>query len=123
MTDSVPEHTDVLVIGAGPGGYAAAFEAARLGLDVTLVNDEAEPGGVCLRRGCIPSKTLLHLTELTHAAHAAGDFGLQFEPPRVDLDRIRERKDNVIGQLTGGGRATLQTARRASDPGPRAFRG
>lgn len=102
MTDSVPKRTDVLVIGAGPGGYAAAFEAARLGLDVTLVNDEAEPGGVCLRRGCIPSKTLLHLTELTHAADAAADFGLTFEPPSVDLDTVRKRKDKVINQLTGG---------------------
>lgn len=102
MTDSPPKRTDVLVIGAGPGGYAAAFEAARLGLDVTLVNAEAEPGGVCLRRGCIPSKTLLHLTEVTHAADAASAFGLHFEPPRVELDTVRERKDRVIGQLTGG---------------------
>lgn len=103
MADNdIPQCTDVLVIGAGPGGYAAAFEAAKLGLDVTLVNDEAEPGGVCLRRGCIPSKTLLHLTELVHAADAAGTFGLTFDAPKVDLDTIRDRKNKVIDQLTGG---------------------
>lgn len=103
MADNeIPEHTQVLVIGAGPGGYAAAFEAARLGLDVTLVNDEDAPGGTCLRRGCIPSKTLLHLAELTHAANAAGAFGLKFKPPQVDLDAVRSRKNKVINQLTGG---------------------
>ncbi|MDN5937396.1 MAG: dihydrolipoyl dehydrogenase [Salinisphaera sp.] len=102
MSADLPDHAELLIIGAGPGGYAAAFEAARLGLDVTLVNDEDQPGGVCLRRGCIPSKTLLHLTELTHAAEAAAAFGLRFEPPRIDLDTIREQKNQVIAQLTGG---------------------
>lgn len=103
MADNeLPEHTDVVIIGAGPGGYAAAFEAARLGLNVTLVNDEDQPGGTCLRRGCIPSKTLLHLSELTHAANAAGAFGLKFKPPQIDLDAIRQRKNKVIKQLTGG---------------------
>ncbi|HET7315392.1 dihydrolipoyl dehydrogenase [Salinisphaera sp.] len=100
--NDIPQHTDVLVIGAGPGGYAAAFEAVRHGLDVTLVNEEEALGGVCLRRGCIPSKTLLHLNELVHATEAAASVGLTFEPPQVDLDTIREHKDSVIGQLTGG---------------------
>lgn len=99
---NIPDKTEVLVIGAGPGGYAAAFEAARLGLDVTLVNEEAELGGVCLRRGCIPSKTLLHLNELVHAAETAASAGLTFEPPTVDLDTIRKHKNSVIDQLTGG---------------------
>src|SRR5699024_948444 len=101
-TNAIPERTDVLVIGAGPGGYAAAFEAVRLGLDVTLVSDEDQTGGACLRRGCIPSKTLLHLSELTHAADAAGVSGLKFKPPQVDLVAIRHHKDKVIRQLTGG---------------------
>ncbi|TBW49385.1 dihydrolipoyl dehydrogenase [Marinobacter halodurans] len=100
--NELPTRTEVLVIGAGPGGYAAAFEAARLGRDVTLVNEEDELGGVCLRRGCIPSKTLLHLSELVHATKAAASAGLTFESPRVELDRIREHKDSVIDQLTGG---------------------
>lgn len=100
--NDIPEKTEVLVIGAGPGGYAAAFEAAKLGHDVTLVNEEDELGGVCLRRGCIPSKTLLHLTELIHATNAALDFGLEYDPPGINRDRIRERKDEVIGQLTQG---------------------
>lgn len=96
------EHTELLVIGAGPGGYAAAFEAVRLGLDVTLVNEEDALGGVCLRRGCIPSKTLLHLNELVHAAAGVADAGLRFGAPEVDLEAIRERKDGVIDQLTSG---------------------
>ncbi|HLQ85710.1 MAG TPA: dihydrolipoyl dehydrogenase [Salinisphaeraceae bacterium] len=102
MADELPKSTDLLVIGGGPGGYAAAFEAAWLGLDVTLVNAEDALGGVCLRRGCIPSKTLLHLNELVHSAAAAADAGLSYEPPSVDLDTLREHKDKVIKQLTSG---------------------
>jgi len=98
----LPEQTDLLVIGGGPGGYAAAFEGARQGLDVTLVNNEDVLGGVCLRRGCIPSKTLLHLNELVHAAQAASDAGLLFAAPEVELDTIRQHKNAVIDQLTGG---------------------
>lgn len=103
MTDKeLPQSTDLLVIGAGPGGYAAAFEGVQLGLDVTLVNEEDALGGVCLRRGCIPSKTLLHLNELVHSAEAAAKVGLSYNPPSVDLDTIREHKDKVINQLTSG---------------------
>lgn len=99
---ALPECTELLVIGGGPGGYAAAFEGAALGLDVTLVNDEQALGGVCLRRGCIPSKTLLHFNELIHATATAGDAGLQFAAPDIDLDGIRNHKNHVIEQLTAG---------------------
>ena len=70
------QETDVLVIGSGPGGYAAAFRAADLGLDVTMVDTDDRPGGVCLFRGCIPSKTLLHVTELLYDASRAGEMGV-----------------------------------------------
>jgi dihydrolipoamide dehydrogenase len=72
------QETDLLVIGAGPGGYAAAFRAADLGLDVMLVDIAERPGGVCLHRGCIPSKTYLHLAELIHDARNAGSMGVSF---------------------------------------------
>lgn len=100
--NELPERTDVLVIGGGPGGYAAAFQAAELGLDVTLVDDEPKPGGVCLWRGCIPSKTLLYLTELLHAAEAAGPMGVKFGRPEVDIDAVRQWKEQVVDKLTGG---------------------
>lgn len=77
----LPVEADVLVIGGGPGGYAAAFRAADPGLDVTLVTDETRLGGVCLLRGCIPSKALLSLTEPITLAHEAGDRGLRFAAP------------------------------------------
>ncbi len=93
---------DVLVLGGGPGGYTAAFRAADLGLSVCLVEKEERLGGVCLNVGCIPSKTLLHAaTVIEEAAHAAA-FGVDFAPPRVDLDRLRAKKNEVIGQLTSG---------------------
>jgi dihydrolipoamide dehydrogenase len=98
----LPVETQVLVLGAGPGGYAAAFRAADLGLDVTLVSDEPRPGGVCLLRGCIPSKALLHLTELKLAAAEAGEMGLGFGETKVDLNRMRSWKDGVVDRLTGG---------------------
>jgi dihydrolipoamide dehydrogenase len=98
----LPVETEVLVIGGGPGGYAAAFRAADLGLDVTLVTDEPRLGGVCLLRGCIPSKTLLSLTELIAMAEAAPQRGLHFGPPRVDLEAVRAWKDKVIEQLARG---------------------
>ncbi|WP_217631926.1 dihydrolipoyl dehydrogenase [Thiohalomonas denitrificans] len=97
----LPVKTDLLVIGGGPGGYAAAFRAADLGLDVTLVSDEP-PGGVCLLRGCIPSKTLLYLAELLEASRAAESMGLRFGEPQIDLEGIGRWRDKVIGQLTRG---------------------
>jgi len=90
------------VIGGGPGGYPAAFLAADLGLQVTLIDPEPNPGGVCLYRGCIPSKALLHvakvITEAQHAAH----WGIKFSEPTIDLDMLREWKEGVVKKLTGG---------------------
>lgn len=94
--------TQVLVLGAGPGGYAAAFAAADLGLQVTLVDAEANPGGVCLYRGCIPSKALLHLAKLIEDAKEAPKWGVEFGEPRIDIDRVRAWKNEVVAQLTGG---------------------
>jgi dihydrolipoamide dehydrogenase len=96
------QETEVLVIGAGPGGYAAAFRAADLGLDVTMVDVEPRPGGVCLFRGCIPSKSLLFLTELLHDAQRAAEMGIRFGAPRIDLERVRAWKDQVIERLANG---------------------
>ncbi len=96
------QESKVVVIGAGPGGYVAAFRAADLGLEVTLVDTAPRPGGVCLFRGCIPSKTLLFLAQLVYDAERAASMGLTFAPPQVDLEAVRRWKDQVIDQLTGG---------------------
>lgn len=96
------EETEVLVIGGGPGGYAAAFRAADLGKEVTLVDVDPRPGGECLFRGCIPSKTLLYLTELIHDAARAQDMGIRFGEPRIDLVRLRAWKDQVIERMSHG---------------------
>jgi dihydrolipoamide dehydrogenase len=98
----LPIEAEVLVIGGGPGGYAAAFRAADLGLDVTLVTDEPRLGGVCLLRGCIPSKTLLSLTELGTMARAAAAKGLRFGEPEVDLEAMRHWKHDVVQRLANG---------------------
>ncbi len=96
------QHAEIVVIGAGPGGYPAAFAAADHGKKVVLVNEEKEPGGVCLQRGCIPSKALLHVAKLIHEAADAAEHGLTFGKPKIDLDKLRAFKNGVIGQLTGG---------------------
>jgi dihydrolipoamide dehydrogenase len=94
--------TQLVVIGAGPGGYAAAFHAADLGMQVTLVDPEPNPGGVCLYRGCIPSKALLHVAKLIGEAKHAAAWGVTFGAPKVDLEKLRAFKNGVVGKLTGG---------------------
>ena len=93
---------NLLILGGGPGGYAAAFLAADQGMHVTLVDEEKQLGGVCLLRGCIPSKTLLHLAKLISEVKHAGDWGLQFGEPTLDIAKIRAWKEKVTGNLTGG---------------------
>lgn len=93
---------ELVVIGAGPGGYAAAFLAADLGMQVALVDLDVNPGGVCLYRGCIPSKALLHVAKLVTESREAERWGVHFDAPRIDLERLRAWKDEVVGKLTGG---------------------
>jgi dihydrolipoamide dehydrogenase len=93
---------NIAVIGGGPGGYAAAFLAADLGMRVTLIDREQNPGGVCLYRGCIPSKALLHVAKLIDESRHAKNWGIEFGEPRIDVSRLRSFKDGVINKLTGG---------------------
>lgn len=92
----------LVVIGGGPGGYTAAFLAADLGMEVTLIDPEANPGGVCLYEGCIPTKALLHISKLVTEADLAKNWGVEFSKPRIDLDKVRSWKDNVVKKLTDG---------------------
>ena len=92
----------VIVLGAGPGGYSAAFLAADRGMRVTLIDENSRPGGVCLHRGCIPSKSLLHLSRLIEETRNAEAFGLKFQPPEIDLNRIREWSRGVISKMANG---------------------
>jgi len=94
--------TQLLVIGAGPGGYAAAFYAADKGLNVTLIDKSPNPGGTCLYRGCIPSKAYLHVTKILSEAKEAEKFGVTFEEPKIDIEKIRAFKDSVVTKLTKG---------------------
>ncbi len=96
------ENHQVVVIGAGPGGYRAAFMAADLGMQVTLIDPQANPGGVCLYRGCIPTKALLHLAKVKEEAMHASEWGLTFKEPKIDREKIKSWKDSVVTQLTGG---------------------
>jgi len=93
---------NIAVVGGGPGGYAAAFLAADLGMTVTLIDPELNPGGVCLYRGCIPSKALLHVAKLLEESHQAKDWGIDFAAPKIDLGRLRSWKEGVVKKLTGG---------------------
>ncbi|MGB4575655.1 MAG: dihydrolipoyl dehydrogenase, partial [Paludibacter sp.] len=97
-----PQGGRLVVIGGGPGGYAAAFYAADLGMNVTLVDLEKNPGGVCLYRGCIPSKALLHVAKLINEAKEAKEWGVDFGEPQIDIDKLRDFKNKVVNKLTGG---------------------
>lgn len=102
--DTPPEELscELLVLGAGPGGYSAAFRAADLGLDTIVVERYPILGGVCLNVGCIPSKALLHLTIAMEEAIGMARTGIDFAPPHIDIDKLRAHKVKVVGQLTGG---------------------
>jgi dihydrolipoamide dehydrogenase len=105
MADTTP----LVVLGAGPGGHAAAFLAADLGMQVTLIDEEVNPGGVCTFRGCIPSKALLHVAKLLAEAKHASQWGIDFGEPKIDIDRLRGFKQGVVDRLTGGlGQLTRQ---------------
>ena len=90
------------MIGAGPGGYAAAFYAADLGMKVTLIDNEKNPGGVCLYRGCIPSKALLHVAKLLEESKHAKEWGIEFGDAKVDINKLRDFKNRVVEKLTSG---------------------
>ncbi len=102
MTNLVEIEAEILVLGAGPGGYTAAFRAADLGKKVVLVEQSPVLGGVCLNVGCIPSKALLHAAKVIDEAHEMGGAGLGFAPPSIDLDKLRGWKNAVVQRLTGG---------------------
>ena len=124
--------TQLVVLGAGPGGYAAAFYAADLGMQVVLVDEEKNPGGVCLYRGCIPSKALLHVAKVIDEAKHADRWGVTYSEPKLDIDKLRGFKQGVVDKLTAGvggiakmrkvrfvqGRATLTGPRSMSIAGP-----
>ncbi|HEY1463934.1 MAG TPA: dihydrolipoyl dehydrogenase [Terriglobales bacterium] len=93
---------NIAVVGGGPGGYAAAFLAADLGMKVTLIDVEKNPGGVCLYRGCIPSKALLHVAKLIDESRHAKNWGIEFNEPKIDVARLRGFKEKVVNNLTGG---------------------
>src|ERR1035438_2155030 len=99
---SETSNLNIAVVGGGPGGYAAAFLAADLGMTVTLIDPELNPGGVCLYRGCIPSKALLHIAKLIEESQQAKNWGIEFGEPKIDLARLRSFKENVVKKLTGG---------------------
>ncbi|UBZ07973.1 dihydrolipoyl dehydrogenase [Salegentibacter mishustinae] len=96
------DRKELVIIGAGPGGYAAAFHAADLGIKVTLIDPEVNPGGVCLYRGCIPSKALLHLAKTKEEAMQASKWGMKFEEPKIDIKKIASWKEKVVKKLTEG---------------------
>src|SRR2546430_17651547 len=102
MADAAKQ-VQLLVIGAGPGGYPAAFHAADHGMKVTMVDSDPQPGGVCLNRGCIPSKALLHVAKLVHEVKELGAHGVTFGEPKFDLDKLRGFvQKSVIGKMNAG---------------------
>src|SRR6478736_3565252 len=94
--------TQLVVVGAGPGGYAAAFYAADLGMKVTLIEREKKLGGVCLNRGCIPSKALLYATHQIVNSRESAHRGITFAEPKIELDKLRTWKSSIIDKLAGG---------------------
>jgi len=101
-TEKKLDRAPLVIIGAGPGGYAAAFRAAELGLTVTLIDPEVNPGGVCLHRGCIPSKALLHVAKLVSEASESAEIGVGFAKPTIDVEKVRSWKNGVVEKLTAG---------------------
>lgn len=101
-TGKIDHETGLLVLGAGPGGYTAAFRAADLGMEVTLVDRWPSLGGVCLNVGCIPSKALLHAAKVIDEAESMGEFGVKFAAPEIDTVKLRDWKQSVVDRLTGG---------------------
>src|SRR6476660_9013400 len=97
-----PNTTEIVVVGAGPGGYAAAFYAADLGKKVILVERDKRLGGVCLNRGCIPSKALLHAAHTITSARESEHRGITFASPSIDTTKLRTWKDSIITKLSGG---------------------
>src|SRR5258707_14631780 len=97
-----PTQTQIVVVGAGPGGYAAAFYAADLGKKVILIERDQRLGGVCLNRGCIPSKALLHAAHTITAAREAEHHAITFASPTIDVTRLRTWKESIITKLSGG---------------------
>ncbi|MFW5656503.1 MAG: dihydrolipoyl dehydrogenase [Bacteroidota bacterium] len=102
MAKKLNDKKELVILGAGPGGYAAAFLAADKGLNVTVIDPEENPGGVCLYRGCIPTKALLYLSEVIRDAEEAGDMGVTFGKPDINHKKVNEWKIKVVKQLTGG---------------------
>ena len=102
VVGELTEETDLLVIGGGPGGYVAAFKAADLGVQVTIVDESPLLGGVCLREGCIPSKALLHVAHTIENAMHAASFGVSFDQPKIDVAKVRGFKQSVVERLCGG---------------------
>ena len=96
------KQVEIVVIGAGPGGYAAAFRAADLGKKVLLIDRDPSLGGVCLNRGCIPSKALLHISKVMDEAKALSKMGVSYNEPKIDIKTIREHKNRIVNQLNGG---------------------
>ena len=102
ISDLPEDAYDVVVLGGGPGGYPAAFDAADRGMKVALIDENPQPGGVCLRVGCIPSKTLLHVAKLLHETAEAAKWGVHYEKPTINLAELRDFKAGVVNKLTGG---------------------
>ncbi len=102
MANSKSLQTQLAIIGSGPGGYAAAFYAAEMGMQVTMITSDERPGGVCLHRGCIPSKALLHIARVINESREVGECGVQFDAPRINVDQLREWKNSIVNRMANG---------------------